>query len=1073
MAASSFPEFYQRLNTEQREAVDTIEGPVMVIAGPGTGKTQVLAMRAANILRQTHMDPWNILCLTFTESGVVAMRERLLAIIGPTAYQLRIHTFHSFCNDIIQDHPEIFALTRDWQVLAEVERVEMLGEILDALPGTSQIKPFGNPYLFLGDIAGNIKQLKQEDISRDDFTKVLDAIDAFIHSARERFNAFITLLPKERSVASCQEVYEVLQQAAVVSHLPESVQGVITRMYAKFEDQVAAADGKRDSGKACTAYKNALKRWFEKLDRQLPKQREMKNIYGHYQEALKKRGRYDYEDMVIMVVKELKTNAVLLAAYQEQFQYLLVDEYQDTNGAQNELVYILGSFDNQPNIFVVGDDKQSIYRFQGASLNNMLSFYQTYKEHSKVIALTTNYRSQPGVLAAAQGVIAHNEESIAKYIPALVDGLTAATGRESEPIQVQTFSSEEAEDYAVARQVAGLLQQGVEPRDIVVLFRYNRDGRELLRAMQQAQVPARLEAGANVLDDVAVNQWLTIFEYIVDSGRDDNLSAMIQYAWWGINSLDALKVIHFAGAQRKKLLSVVSDSQLLIQAGVTHQQPFVTFLQRLADWKRAGATIVLQELLYNMISQSGWIDYVLEPANQAMTLGMLQRLTTLLNEAKRLNYAQHNLTLREFIDHINLLRQHHVPLNAEPWQVASNAVRLMTAHKAKGLEFEHVYITRLNDKHWGNNREPNKLTLPHGFVRFDILVAQENNEDERRLFYVALTRAKQHITLTRSTHSNSGRPTIPSLFLQEIPENVVETTASLPEAPADEVRRLIAGMRPKPLVDHDGIRLWLQNLLRGYTLSVTHLNNYLACPRRFYIRNLLQVPTVRTPFQSLGTAVHNALRDFFEAYKKQGRLPSPEKLQTWFLTHLQREILTEAEKKDTLDRGSALLQSYYSQYKESFSPYVLTEFNFDQYGVHVDGIPLTGKLDKIELIDATDRQKNGQWREGAAVNVVDYKTGNPERGIAKVKEGGDYFRQLVFYKLLCDQSAKFPYHMASGEIDFVEAAKTGQFLKKKVTITAADVKNLEEEIKRVWQEIHELNFLNDDSACGKCEHCQP
>lgn len=1068
---TSFQDFYHGLNAEQKRAVDTIEGPVMVLAGPGTGKTQVLAMRAANILQQTHMDPWNILCLTFTESGVVAMRERLLAIIGPTAYQLRIHTFHSFCNDIIQDHPEIFSLSRDWQVLAEVERIEMMREILDAMSGTSPIKPFGNPYLFLTDIAGNIKQLKQEDISGDDFTKVLDAIHDFIKGARESFTTFVTLTPKERSVGSCHEIYEVLRQRAQTSQLPESLVGVMSRMYGKFEEHVEAAAGKRDSGKACTAYKNEMKRWFEKLDRQLPKQREMQKVYVAYQKELKRRGRYDYEDMVIMVVNELKTNTALLAEYQEQFQYLLVDEYQDTNGAQNELVYLLGSFDMQPNIFVVGDDKQSIYRFQGASLNNMLSFYQTYKDHITVVALRENYRSQPLVLEAAQGVIAHNEESINKYIPDLADGLHAATSRTPEKIKAQAFPSEEAEDYAVAQDAARLIREGVAPRDIAVLFRYNRDGRELLRMMQQAQVPARLEAGENVLDDVSVNQWLNIFEYIVDTWRDDKLSSILQYEWWGIDSLDALKAIHFAGATRKKLFAVIANAALLKEAGVGNAKPFAAFLEHVANWKRASATIGLQELLYGMITQSGWLDYVLEKAKAPVTLVMLQRLTTLLNEAKRMNYANHSLTLREFLDHINLLREHHVPLNAEPWQVASNAVRLMTAHRAKGLEFEYVYMTRLNDKHWGNNREPNRLTLPHGFVRFDMIAAQENNEDERRLFYVALTRAKGHIMLTRATYSSTGRPQIPSLFLEEIPSSVVDATQSLPEAPEEQLQRLMDSMRPKPLATHDGIRHWLENLLRGYVLSVTALNNYLDCPRRFYIRNLLQVPTVRTPFQSLGTAVHNALRDFLEAYKSRGKLPPQEELQAWFLAHLQREILTEAEKKDTIDRGSALLAAYYIHYAASFSPHVLTEFNFDKHGVHLDGIPLTGQLDKIKLIDQTEIQKNGKWREGAAVNVVDYKTGNPERGAGKVKEGGDYFRQLVFYKLLCDRSAKFPYQMASGEIDFVEATKTGAYLKKKVLVTAENIKNLEEEIKRVWQEIHELKFLDDERACGECEYC--
>jgi DNA helicase-2/ATP-dependent DNA helicase PcrA len=1069
---TSFDQFYDRLNPQQKQAVDAIDGPVMVLAGPGTGKTQVLAMRLANILRQTHMDPWNMLCLTFTESGVVAMRERLLKIIGPTAYQLRIHTFHSFCNDIIKDHPELFSLSRDWQVLAEVERVELLRDIVDSLPGTSPLKPFGNPYLYLADLASNIKQLKQEDISADQFESVLDAIGAFTAAARQEVETFSGLSAKERSQTQCSDVHAVLDAAAKAHHLPDSVAAMFERIHERFEERLDAADGQRDIGKACTAYKNELKRWFERLDRQLPKQRDMRRVYLAYQKDLRSRGRFDYEDMVMLVINELKKNEALLAEYQEQFQYLLVDEYQDTNGAQNELVYLLGSFDEQPNIFVVGDDKQSIYRFQGASMTNMLSFYQKYKEHISVIALKENYRSQANVLAAAAGVIAHNQESVTKYIPGLHDSLTPAAGRPVKQLEAHTFSSEESEDYAVAQRIAGLVKSGVEPKEIAVLFRYNKDGGQLLKLLTQLKIPARLEAGQNILEDITVRQWLTVFEYIANPGRSDLLAELLHYPWWGIDSLDALKVTHWAGVNRKKLLTVLADAALLKEAGVVKSAPLEKLVHYIADWQQDTRNMVLQELLYCLLNESGWLTYVLERDNQPTTLTALSRMTTLLNEAKRLNFSQHDITLQQFIDHIRLLREHNVPLNAEPWQVADNAVRLMTAHKSKGLEFEYVFLTRVNDKHWGNNPEPNRLPLPHGFIRYDMVVAQENNEDERRLFYVALTRAKQQIVVTRSDHSATGRPTIPSIFWAEIPADIVEVHEEAAEDPAQTITRLATALRPTPLADHDGIRHWLKNLLQGYTLSVTHLNTYLDCPRRFYIRNLLQVPTVRTQFQSLGTAVHNALRDFFNEFTKTGRQPSQEQLLAWFQQHVQYEILTEVEKKDTLHQGQALLTNYYARYRDQFSPNVLTEFSFDGHGVHVDGIPLTGQLDKIELLDATDIQKSGRWREGAHVNVVDYKTGNPERGAAKVKAGEDYFRQLVFYKLLCDSSAKFPYVMDSGEVDFVQPNKKGEYIKKQVKISDSDIDELKATIKRVCAEIHELKFLHDDSACGECEECK-
>lgn len=1069
--SEEFQRKYKELNPGQKKAVDTTEGPVMVLAGPGTGKTQTLAMRIANILQKTQMDPWNILCLTFTESGVAAMRTRLLSIVGAPAYYVRIHTFHSFCNDIIKDHPELFALSSSWHMLSDIERVELLRDNINALPGTSRLKPFGDPYLYLRDVSGNIQQLKQEDLSPAEFKKILATIESFVLATKKTVTDFFALKPKERTGAACDTFFEALTVTAKNVRLPESLVFMMVRLHQKYSDHHAAAEDARNQGKARTMFKNDIKKWYDKLAGQLPRQLDMAQVYTGYQEELGARGRYDYEDMIMMVVSELKKNDELLASLQEQFQYILVDEYQDTNGAQNEVVMLLSSFDENPNVFVVGDDKQSIYRFQGASLNNMLDFYEKYKNRVAVIPLQENYRSQPFVLDAAGAVIANNKESITKYIPDIIDTLSPAAGRKQEKLGIQVFDSEDAEDYAIAKHVQELISDGAQPQDIAVLFRYNRDGAELLRIMQRIGVPARLEAGENIFDDITINQILSLITYLTDMHREDLLAKILQCNWLGLPALDVLKVITYAGTQHIPLLGLIGDAAALQKADVSDPALFSTLKQQLADWKRSAANTTLQDFLHQIFTESGWLTHVLQQSDK---LSCLQKMTRLLQEVKQLNTANHALTISEFIHRLQLLAEHDVPLETQPWQTAFNAVHLMTAHKAKGLEFEHVVISRLNNKHWGNNPEVSKLPLPSGLIRYDFIIAGENNEDERRLFYVALTRAKQTLYLTRANHSVNGRPTVPSIFLHEIPTELTDVN-EYREHEDELVERIVTGSVKKvPKVTQDGIRAWLKLVLQNHVLSVTHLNNYLECPRKFYIKNVLRVPSVRTPHQALGSAVHGALESFFAEFESKCTLPPVDTLVFSFEHFLQREVLTAEQVKHALDIGRSIVQEYYAHYKDSFRSDTKREYNFASHGITISGVPLTGLIDKIELIYPSDKQADGLWRSGAKVNVVDYKTGKPENGLKKLSQGGDYYRQLVFYKLLCDESPRFPFTFATAEIDFIQKSETKGFIQKQLTITDDEVALLKKEIQDVWSQIQNLAFFEDGAGCGKpdCEYCK-
>jgi DNA helicase II / ATP-dependent DNA helicase PcrA len=345
-ANGAFDAAYAGLNPEQRAAVDAIYGPVMVVAGPGTGKTQIIALRTANIIVRTGVRPENILLTTFTEAGVASMRKRLVSILGEDGYRVAVHTFHAFCTRVMEEYPEYFGSMRLDRSVDDLERYEMIESILDSAVA-EHLRPIGDPYRYVRSIVSKIDTLKQE-----------NATPAGLRVAMTR--------QAERYAAELAEIKPTLK---------------------KYETT-----------------KEKQKKHLEKLE-------ELATVYAEYQKRLRERGCYDYADMIRFVAEALDESDALVAALRERYQYMMVDEYQDTNSLQNHVMNRLASYGDEPNLLVVGDDDQSIYRFQGANIENMLEFAARYPD-VKTVVLSKNYRSAQPILDLASRVIANNSERI-------------------------------------------------------------------------------------------------------------------------------------------------------------------------------------------------------------------------------------------------------------------------------------------------------------------------------------------------------------------------------------------------------------------------------------------------------------------------------------------------------------------------------------------------------------------------------------------------------------------------------------------------------------------------------------
>ena len=364
-----FNDVYTKLNTQQQQAVNTITGAVMVIAGPGTGKTQILGARIGKLLLETDTLPQNILCLTYTDAGTIAMRKRLLSFIGADAYKVHIHTFHSFCNEVIQDNLHLFEKT-SLNPISDLEKIELYKKLIDNFKKDNPLKRYrGDVYYEISNLSNLFSNMKREGWTKN----------------------FLT---------TCIEKY--------IADLPFRDEFIYKKKYKEFN----AGDLKQS-----------------KIDEEVEKMTKLKaavNEFENFQTLMKQKSLYDFDDMINWVIIAFKENKNLLAQYQEKYLYILVDEYQDTSGTQNELVQLLVNYWDQPNLFVVGDDDQSIFRFQGANVENMLHYQKQYHAAITTIVLENNYRSTQPILNASTLLINNNQERLINKMEGLSKNLIAS-----------------------------------------------------------------------------------------------------------------------------------------------------------------------------------------------------------------------------------------------------------------------------------------------------------------------------------------------------------------------------------------------------------------------------------------------------------------------------------------------------------------------------------------------------------------------------------------------------------------------------------------------------------------------
>lgn len=638
-----------KLNERQKEAVLATEGPVLVLAGAGSGKTTVLVNRIAYMISEKHIRPWNILAITFTNKAAREMKDRIERLLGDTAKDMWIGTFHSVCVRILRSCIDLLGYNRDFVIYDTADTKTVMKECLRELDIDEKSFPVRNVL----SIISNAKN---------------DLMDA----------------------ATFENVYKSDYRMSIIA-----------------------------------------------------------KIYYRYQTKLRKNNAVDFDDIILNTVKILSENPDVLSKYQDKFRYILVDEYQDTNNSQYLLINLLAQANR--NLCVVGDDDQSIYKFRGANIGNILNFEDDYSDVQK-ITLDQNYRSTQNILDAANSVISNNKGRMGK-------SLWTSNG-DGNRVYVYTGTNEYDEARYIARQIKKHFDEQGSFSDCAILYRTNAQSRVIEEMLMRESVPYKVLSGLRFYDRKEIKDIIAYLRVVYNPNDDVSLARIINEPKRKIGNATLEKARNIAREKETSLYDVIShaDDYPEFKTAIKKLLSFSEIIQSLIKLKD---TVTIEELTGRILNDTGYMPaLVMEDTTESKTrIENLGEFISVITEFEK-NEETGN-TLGEFLENISLVS------DIDGYDENEDSAVLMTIHSAKGLEFPIVFLSGLEEGLFPGMRS---------------MESDDDIEEERRLCYVAITRAKEQLyitkTISRTIHGKT-MPTTASRFFKEIPVEYLEDKTTL------------------------------------------------------------------------------------------------------------------------------------------------------------------------------------------------------------------------------------------------------------------------------------------------------
>ena len=960
------------LNAAQRAAVLHGDGPLLIIAGAGTGKTTVLTRRIAHLITTKKARPEEILALTFTEKAAREMSERVDQLVPYGYTETFIATFHAFGDRMLREHGFAAGLPADFRVLSRADEVVFLRERLFSLP-LERFRPLGDPGRHLPALIEFASRAKDEDISPEE-------ILAFANAQR---------------TTAAQETGE------------------------------AAAAGREQA-----------------LDLT-----EAANFFKAQQEALGASALVDFGDQIHLILKLLRRRPDVALGLRKRFRYILVDEFQDTNHAQIELLRLLAGEDN-PNLTVVGDDDQAIYRWRGAAPANLIHFLSTYKGATRVV-LRTNYRSTQEILDTAYRLISYNNPHRLEAMTGLDKRLVAARGpappgpaatKASQTVSHWRFADASLEADAVAKAIEDFVRDpALAFGDIAILVRNNADADPFLRALNLLGIPHRFSGGAGLFERPEVRCLVSFLRLV--ASPDDSVSAwaLASSEVYSFDPVDLSRLSRYATRRTRPLLDVLRElegnSDLASIQGQTRDaaRRFVADLERgvrsMAE-KRTG------EALYEFLKESGYLSRLAAAAStkDERKVANIARFFEIVRGFSAV--ASHD-TIPAFVARFDLLREAGDDPAAIDVQ-EGDAVNVLTVHKAKGLEFRIVIIASCVDQKFPLRRRSDPLPLPSALLRSDLAPGDGHLMEERRLFYVGMTRAKDTLILTSADDYGAGTTRKISRFVVEALDLPAPKTRIARSSPL----QTIAAAAAIPAAARQSSRAMTPPL----RLSFRQVDDYLTCPLKYRFVHRNRIPLLTHHRVVYGSAIHQAVQEMFKARQNAVAFPVESLVAAFNRAWVSEGFLSRQHEELRLKEGEATLRRFFE--REAAHPLHPTGVE-EEFSFPVGRTRVTGRYDLVV-------------QEPGGTTILDFKTGDVGTQ-ARAQQRSEESLQLAIYSLAHFRTTgRLP---ARVELRFLESDLVGGFAPTQALAasTESTIADVSDRISRGW-----FDATPSHGACRPC-----